>query len=515
MEKKTAISVFNFYNINPTNEEDLKSFDYRRIKKIKVNKKKLFKGEKNMQNTTLITKETPAPQMSFVERETSRLNKEIEELKNKLEIDTISQADYENALKRKNKQDIIDAYNEQQKIKEEITKKEKELHNLTPFQVGADIGKYNSKIAYVLEGNKTFVTDISPSRVQRATECRHDGAKKFFVGRELYVTSGNAKRVSDRDSVTMGSAVEPMNHTKAHEYHRVLLLKALYNVYCKTGRRVFNVGVGTSIDNYIEDNGSRVYLTMLDEKLPEEEQAKIDEAKNSKEINDIYKSYAQKLEQKFITKEFVVRETGGEPVTLVINDLYVRPETITGATKVNIPAEDLVHAYVLDIGGLNETYLPLVGCAPRFDNVISLKKGMAHKYEEIADWIVTKSSNTTAMDRGSVEAMLNNKETLLDKETELLIKDYMFTYLNEVTDRLRRNAVSLKEGVTTLIFIGGGSQVLAPYIKEYYSTVCDMKGKVHIAEKDGIFSNVTGIYDAATNYFDDRKYAREMNEHAC
>lgn len=519
IEKKTAISVFNYYNINPTNTEELRGFDYRKIKKIKITK--TFKGEIKMNNATLITKETPAPQMSFIERETIRLNSEIEELKNKLGTTEISEDEYKKSLNKKGKQNVIDSYNEQIKIKESITKLEKKLLNLEPFQAGIDVGKYNTKLTYVppSQGELTseygnFTTDIFESRVQRATECRHDGGKKFFVGRELYSTSGAAKRVSDRNVIVNENIIEPMNNTKAHEYHRILLLKALYNIYLKTGRQVFDVGVGTSIDNYIEDNGAKVYLTMLDEKLPTELQVKVDSVESKKEKNEIYKAYVEELKAQFISKEFVVRETGGEPVTIVINDLYIAPETVTGATMIDV--DDLAHAYVIDIGGLNESFLPIVNFAPIFDHIITNKNGMAHKYEEIANWLVSKSSEVTAMDRDGVEVILNNRDTMLDVNTEESIKDYMRIYFDEVTDKLKRNKVALKEGVTTLIFIGGGSQVLAPYIKDYYTNVCDMKGKVHIAEKDGIYSNVTGIYEAAANYFDDRKYLRQnKSSEAC
>ena len=527
IEKELAISVFNYYKLNPADQKSFKDVNYRNIKKVKTTKPKKenenTKGEIFMQSSTLLTKNNQAVVVNPIKRIENKLKEELEKVKATQEgINIISEETYSKTIKdvserdgkpTKTQQNIIDSYIEQQNTQDKIKDLMLKIENLKPFQVSIDAGKYNTKYTYVLDGQDIFKNDIFESRTQRASDCRHDGGKKFFVGPEVYSTSGSAKRVSDRD-VIKNDNVEPMPNTKAHEYHRILMLKALYNIYQATGRTVFNVVVGTSIDSYLEDEGSQVYLTMLGEELPEQEQTRLKNAETLEEEYSIYKEYAQKLKDSFIVKEFIVRESGGEPVTLIVNDLYVAPETVTGATM--IEADDLTHAFVMDFGGLNDTYLPIVNGSPLFEDIISNKNGMTKKYERIAAWLVSKSSETTAIDKNGVEVMLNNRETMLDRKTDELITNCIYSMLDDITHQLKTHTVALKEGISTLICIGGGTQVLAPYIEGYYSTRCDMKGKLHIASADGIYSNVTGMYEAGVNYFDERDYIRsQMQGHTC
>lgn len=521
MQKNLAIKIFNFYGINPAEADRRYTINYKKIHKIKIDKiavkeKRIIKqleGEKKMKEMIIPNELKEKTTQSLLEYERSVIKTKIESAKKEAEDTKPDMGKYKRAIeaetKTPNQQATIDLYNQYLKKEAEVEKLEKELALLEPFLTAEDTGKYNTKYCYFInddEGEGEFITELFPSKIERASECPHDNGIKFFVDDQVYAMT-SAKRVSDENSVR-NPEIEKMVNTKAHEYHRILMLKSLYNIYLATGRRVFNVVVGTSLDSYREDEGARVYLSMLNEKLPEELENAVNSTNDPSVQHKIYKEYAEELKSKYISKSFVVRETGKDPVTLIINDLHVAPETITGATKVE--TDDLEHAVICDFGGLNESYLPIVNYAPVFDSLISNKHGMADKYKKIAQWIETRSSDVS-VDSTGIEVMLNNPAKINEKMNHL-IKDALFSMFDEMVAKLKSNSVVYQEDVTSIICIGGGAQVLAPYLKEYFSTVVNIGNKLYIAEENGIYANVAGMYDTGEIYFDQREYQRKLQQ---
>lgn len=503
MQKELAISVFNFHGINPVEADEYDALIYKNIPKVKIRKENEFKeveGEIEM--------ETTIRKKDVLVLEQEKIQKEIEEVKQKqAELNEPDVAKYNRAIEAENKtatqKNIITEYESYQKSMRLLEKLSYELSQLTPFIVGIDCGKYNTKYAYTID-NETLERGLFASKVERVSECPYDSGVKFFVDDEIYAML-NAKRVSEED-IIRNLDIAPMPNTKAHEYHRVLMLKALYKIYLETGRRVFNVVVGASLDSYKEDEGARVYLSMLNEELPQEVQEQLKNTHDIKEQHLIYKQYAQKVKNRFEAKSFTVRESGKEAVTLIINDLHVAPESVTGATKVDY--DDLLHAYIGDLGGLNDSFIPVVQYAPIFEHIISNKNGMMDKYRKIAQWLETKSSDCTIADRTNIEVLLNNRH-LMDASLEALIKEAIFDILTKMINKLMQNNIPFQPGITSLVFIGGGAQVLAPYIKEFFTEKVDLKGKLYIAEEDGIYSNVFGMFDAGVNYFDQRDFEKK------
>lgn len=374
-----------------------------------------------------------------------------------------------------------------------------------PLIVGVDTGKHNTKYAYmdfdIEKGTYTEVTTgVFESRVSEVNSLSKTGLSKLtkFDGKSYLISK-------EADRVCSDLANDVAGKTKAHEYHRVLLGAALREVCEKTGRNLFNVVVGISVDSLTADNGAGVYLTMLDRHPHGTEE--YDNLSNKEK-----KEYVIKMMDELIndyTGTTFNLEYGAQKYEIVINDLLVAPETQSGSFSLgdidDFESEEYYNLYIIDIGGLNRTILPIIGGVPQIKKMDTNYNGMTNIVEEATKDLIREAADYNddiLIDKSFVERSIKFYEL---KDEDQLVDDYLFKYFDELTSSLKRlDGCSFSPQTGKLIFIGGGSHSLKGFIETYYTNECKTTFPVEVID-DALYSNVVGMYYFGEQRFEDRK----------
>ena len=381
-----------------------------------------------------------------------------------------------------------------------------------PLLVAVDTGKHNTKVAYmifdIIKGAYTeIITDIFESRVTKVDSLSKAGLTKFTkIDGQDYLISKEADRVC-YDIVS-----DVVGRTKAHEFHRVLLAEALRKVRQATSRSLFNVVVGISVDSLTADDGAAVYLTMLN-KHPQGTEEFDSLPPNAK------KDYVRKLMHELIndyTGTTYKLEYGSEKFDIVINDLLVAPETQSGSYSlggIDFESEEYYNTYIVDIGGLNRTILPIIGRKPLTDALDTDYLGMSYIIKEATKHLIRAAADYReggTIDRAFVERSIKFytiKDENEAKEEELEIDDFLFEYFDKLTNSLRAmEGCAFNRQTGKLIFIGGGSHSLKPFIETYYKDHYPTNYKVEVID-DALYANVLGMY-----YFGETRFADRIKD---
>ena len=276
--------------------------------------------------------------------------------------------------------------------------------------VSDDNGMGANKITYGIDG-KYYQFDF-PSRFK---EMQRETSDTILIDDRIF-------------SFTEGKlAVENGHQTKDDEIHEILLKKALYEVYKKTGVKTFDVVTNYSLDSYKDDLGQKV----------------IDRMSNIKTVK--------------------VKEPYKEEVILRINRLDCYPECISGGTLVNLnlKEEDVVF---IDIGTRNTQIIRVSKGVPRYEESKSTKKGMSSIYRGVSD--VTKTLKHGINDEVAVQLYLEQTRTgKLEKIDE--IEDKILDYLDEhLFKEIYKcfDEMEVSELFTKYVFLGGGSKLLPRFL---------------------------------------------------
>ncbi len=118
--------------------------------------------------------------------------------------------------------------------------------------------------------------------------------------------------------------------------------------------------------------------------------------------------------------------------------------------------------YVIGIGGGTTDYIKVHNARPVIESCSSLIKGTTILYNAIIAVIQQESGRT--MDYATVEAVLLNKNTVIDEETKKRIKEVADEYANKLIEELIQKGVKLTDYPS--VFIGGGGNMLRPCIEK-------------------------------------------------
>lgn len=379
-----------------------------------------------------------------------------------------------------------------------------------PLIVAVDTGKYNTKICYstfnIFKGEYTDLKTLCfESRVSEVDSLSSIGASSITtLNGEGFIVSKQAARICETNTkLTAGTH-------KAHKYHRFLLAEALCIVYEETGRNLFNVVMGMSLDSLNSDEGAAVYLTMLD-KLPEDlkEPTSLEERKNlNKDLKALMNSYMSNF-----TGTTLNMKRKGRKFDLVINDLIVSAETQSGSYSLehieNFDCEEYFNTYLIDIGGLNRSIYIVVGGAPDVLNSVTDDKGMARLVSEAETYLVKNNGGLhdteLHFDKAYVERSLKFYSI---KEGGQPVDDALFQYFDGLVEQLKNMPNhKFNPNAAKLIFIGGGAQSLQEFIKYYFSREIELKYPAEVIP-NGLYSNVIGMYHVGEVRFSEREIER-------
>lgn len=125
------------------------------------------------------------------------------------------------------------------------------------------------------------------------------------------------------------------------------------------------------------------------------------------------------------------------------------------AHKDNRIAEKYNTYYVVDIGGYTIDVAQFKNGVPAKDR-ISLELGIITMYDNIAEKVFTNCDIN--VDHDAIEAVLNNENTILSEDAQLLIKELTTKHANNVLNALRQQKIMFDSH--PCLFVGGGSIML-------------------------------------------------------
>lgn len=252
--------------------------------------------------------------------------------------------------------------------------------------------------------------------------------------------------------------------TKDTEFHRALVRRYLYELYLKTGKKKFEVIIGTSVDNFNVNRGDSVVRSLLEIK--------------DKDVDVRGKSI------KFTIQEGLYKE-----VELEIVAVNPQPETASALLSgiiITDPNQDL---YLCDIGGLNNTVFVVRGRKIDFTtNGVEVDiKGMLHINKYIAAYYNRNSLNKK-ITLNRVEQLLKLGKKL-DKTDEQFFQEAVNEYMDEeFMPKLKSRGFN--NAYDKLEFIGGGTVALARFIKRYCK---ENSIEVEINEEEAMFATCKGM----------------------
>lgn len=281
-----------------------------------------------------------------------------------------------------------------------------------------DYGFGNNKYMYVYKGE----------------EFKNSFESRYIEGEGL---SGTCLKLNDKYyTFGEGKLASDYEHTtKDHEIHRLLLWRAMYEVYKKTNEKDFYIMVSCGMDSWKEDRGKKVLEFMS--------------------------------EIKTITVE---DERNKCKVKLNIKEIDCSPETLSGLpaakNEINVKEEEEVLAF--DIGTKNFQIVKYESGRALVDRSFSTEFGMNRIYEDLADR--TKNVKTVKIKSPhSVKVYLkktSSDEISVIPEIEDVILDYLNNIIFDEVDK-RINHLDISD-FTKFCFLGGGSNYLKRFLSAKY-----------------------------------------------
>lgn len=391
------------------------------------------------------------------------------------------------------------------KVKTKVKTKPKTVKYSDDIVTAAiDSGKSQNKITYAYpdensETGMSYGKFKFDSNVASYDSVSYDPNPPTIVDGEEFSISNYAP------AIYQGEGSDEAGITKDHHYHRILVLEALRKIneelLAKTGKNYnkFNVTTGTSLDSHERDKGARVYLTMFDESISAKELEGLDfEEKTAKYIEKF-----NEVSSKFPSKAYTV-EKGLQELEIIINDLIVAPETLSGASTLPI---DLEHTFIYDLGGLNKSILPIINKNLR--TVYTTTEGMVNLTHSAVRELNRRIDNSSALggsekvDYGYVSSVLNSGTS--NEVISKALCNFICSHLDKDINML----CNYEEGrffreKSQLVFIGGGSQTIEPYIEHYYKTTLGTEkelAKKPLVATNSVYANSTGMLNKALREF--------------
>ena len=304
--------------------------------------------------------------------------------------------------------------------------------------VGYDNGMGQNKIYFVMNGEEYFID--FPSMVKEIDYETTDAIE--IQGKNYSFTEGRI-------------AAENGHNGKDDDIHKLLLAKGLYEVYKKTGKKIFDVVMNCSLDSYKDDRGNSVKEKML-------------------EFETV------KIKEKF-----------KDEVELKINRLAILPEALVGGLlgKVKFKEEDVI---LNDIGTKNFTILQIIKAVPKYETSFATKHGMLKIYEDIADRTKDEGLSSASSVEMYLEKTANGTYDIVPEIDSKILKYLMETIFVEIDKKLSNLDMSR---FTKLVFLGGGSVYLKRFLEAKYTE------REIIFVENAYFANAKGLFKKGVRLF--------------
>lgn len=260
--------------------------------------------------------------------------------------------------------------------------------------------------------------------------------------------------------------------TKDTEHHKVLMKKALYDIYKLSEKKYtkFKVVTACSLDSYITDKGKAVKDNLFDAETPANNKFRV------KECNVIS-----------------LTEATREEVELEIVALDVTSETLTGLTSIpgiSIPNKNIV---CVDMGYLNNTVIGVRKGRPDFEHKVFGSEGMLTTLKEI----VKKSNETVKSFEGlkfKEDDVQYTDNILQDLNAHDGAEEYLKPGLDAFCDRvdgwIKATGFTPKSKDLVIYLMGGGCATLSKFLKKGLK---DKGYKEIVLTEDSIFANLKGL----------------------
>lgn len=158
-------------------------------------------------------------------------------------------------------------------------------------------------------------------------------------------------------------------------------------------------------------------------------------------------------------------------------------------------AEEYGTVYIIDIGGGTADFLQLTDGVVDIENKLSLERGVNKMFDHITNLVLNQTAKNINADH--ITRMLSGKKTVFDRNEVIMnivkneTKNWVYTLLNEI----RQASVDLANN--PVIFIGGGSIILQPYLMES-KAICEINMFI-----ENISANALGYEILLEAYLDD------------
>jgi hypothetical protein len=326
--------------------------------------------------------------------------------------------------------------------KKKTTKKSTKKQNT--IMVGIDVGFGNVKI--YTEHNQEEIKITFQSRFKKINTESTDvitinGENYTFIEGDLIVDNGHLSKNNDDT--------------------RILLWRALHEVYLKTGATTFDVCMNAALDDYKLNSGKPIIDKMIEQ------------------------------------KEIAFKERFKKEVVLKINNLACFPECLVGGATVKkqqlqLKDEEVV---MIDFGTLNMQGIYVLQGRPEYSKSFATDLGMQQIYRALAD--LAKLKDRRFATDTSIQLYL--EKTAKDPKYIIPeIDDVIMEYLiREVFKKLDLQLNIIKPSIyCKYLLTGGGSATLRRFLETKF-----IEEGEKIFLEDGYFANSKGLYRKALRLY--------------
>lgn len=177
--------------------------------------------------------------------------------------------------------------------------------------------------------------------------------------------------------------------------------------------------------------------------------------------------------------------------SFIIEKLVVLPEGC-GYLFADIKGNQTVK-YIIDIGGITVNFIKANKCVPSETESFSKKLGMYTLIEKIRAALV-RNGYSADLDDDEIKDLI--EKSYLDKRGNEIVEEVIMNRMEEINRAISKNGfdliTQLKMREDSVEFIGGGSQILKPYIQKYFKTD---EGVVARVVNEPVWANVIGFYE--------------------
>lgn len=280
-----------------------------------------------------------------------------------------------------------------------------------------------------------------------------------------------------------------------------ILGKNTYNVI--RGKKKYTVGENALVGEYNEGKADECHIInalvgvthCIEDKLANEKILLI----YGESVNKYYDDkHIEVLKEKLQGEHNIT--VNGDRYIFTIENLVVLPEGC-GYLFSNISKNQKIK-YIIDIGGTTVNFIVAKNCVPIEDSSFSTKLGINSLVEKIRNSLI---KNGYGGDLHDDEITSLIEEKYLDAEGNRIVEEAINDRLQAIERAISKNGFDvmqqLRNNGDSIEFIGGGSEILRAYIKNYFKTESGVTPNV----VDGaVWSNVNGFYSYGEVVFKDR-----------